>query len=918
MVNESRVATRGRRHKPAVTHWPERRGQADEAKLERYRIFRSIVDESVDALVCGDHNGKIIFFNKAAERLFGYRKEEIMGRAVSNLMPARFRKAHREGLRRVASGGRRKIVGKTVELTARRKDGSEFPVELSLSMAKTREGVIFTTHVRDIAKRKKAEAELFQTREYLEKVLNCVPDAVLVLDMQRKFVDGSAAVKRIFGYEKEELVDKSSEKLFPDRREFTAAGDTVRREVVEKGYSEGETSLRRKDGTIFPALFSARMMLDAEGRPSGIVGAIHDVTSFKQVEESLRFERNKVARILESMEDGVYIVNRNYDIEYLNPALKAEFGEPGGRRCYEYFHDRKRACPWCPNQRVFAGETIHWDWYSFKNDKTYELIDTPLENPDGTISKLEIFRDITSRKRAEEKIRRLGLRNQKLLEAAGQGIYGVDSKGRIVFVNPAAAEVLGYRVDELEGRYSHRLWHHSKPDGSPYPEDDCPIYTAHRKGGSFRITGEMFFKKDGTAFPVEYTVNPVWEDKAVAGAVVVFDDISERLRTESELRRINRALEALSLCNEKMIRAPDEKGLLGDVCEIIVRTGGYLFAWAGYAVVGKKLTIRPVVHAGHDHGFFDKLPAIWNATEDREGPVRKAIRRGEPALIRNLAGDRRFIPWKEDALRRGYAAAAAFPLKVHGRVSGVICIYSDMPGAFDEKEAELLAELADDLAYGIENIRTRKAREKAEAKLQESLDRLKRTVDGTTQALALAAEARDPYTAGHQRRVAALACAIAGEMGLNGEAVDCLHVAGMLHDVGKISIPAEILTKPGRLSELEMDMVRKHAEASYDILRQVDFPWPVARIVRQHHERLDGTGYPQGLTGDAILPEARILALADTVEAMTSHRPYRPGLGLQEALKEIKRGRGILFEPEVVDACLRLFREKRFEFEKAA
>ena len=173
-------------------------------------------------------------------------------------------------------------------------------------------------------------------------------------------------------------------------------------------------------------------------------------------------------------------------------------------------------------------------------------------------------------------------------------------------------------------------------------------------------------------------------------------------------------------------------------------------------------------------------------------------------------------------------------------------------------------------------------------------------------------EMRDPYTAGHERRVGAIAAAIGVELGCDERLVEGLKVAGHLHDIGKISVPSEILSLPGRLSPIQMLLIREHAQAGYDVLKHVEFPWPVALVALQHHERVDGSGYPQGLKGDAILLEARIIAVADVVEAMSSHRPYRAALGLDAALAEIKRGRSTAYDPVVADACLRLFTEKAY------
>ncbi len=203
---------------------------------------------------------------------------------------------------------------------------------------------------------------------------------------------------------------------------------------------------------------------------------------------------------------------------------------------------------------------------------------------------------------------------------------------------------------------------------------------------------------------------------------------------------------------------------------------------------------------------------------------------------------------------------------------------------------------------------------KAEERLLETLQSLRKAYGGIVQVLSIASEVRDPYTAGHQKRVADLARSIAQEMGLTPECVEGLRLAGNIHDIGKLSIPAEILSKPTRLSKIEFSMIQSHAQIGHDILKDIDFAWPIARIIHQHHERLDGSGYPQGLKDGDILLESRILAVADVIEAMASHRPYRPSLGIDAALREIESGKGILFDPAVVSACLTLFRKKGYVF----
>ena len=205
-------------------------------------------------------------------------------------------------------------------------------------------------------------------------------------------------------------------------------------------------------------------------------------------------------------------------------------------------------------------------------------------------------------------------------------------------------------------------------------------------------------------------------------------------------------------------------------------------------------------------------------------------------------------------------------------------------------------------------------RKQCERKLEGSEKKLQRLVHQIIHVMGSMVELRDQYTAGHQQRVSKLARVIAHEMDLSKKKIEAITIAAALHDIGKIHIPAEILSKPSKLTEAEFNIIKSHPQVAYDILRKIEFPYPVAQIVLQQHERIDGSGYPLGLSGEDILIEARIVAVADVVEAMSSHRPYRPALGIDKVLEEISRGRGVLYDPNVVDACLKLFTKKKFKF----
>ncbi|MDE2585406.1 MAG: GAF domain-containing protein, partial [Betaproteobacteria bacterium] len=344
-----------------------------------------------------------------------------------------------------------------------------------------------------------------------------------------------------------------------------------------------------------------------------------------------------------------------------------------------------------------------------------------------------------------------------------------------------------------------------------------------------------------------------------------FDEMAAALLSKNEILRLNRALRLLSNCNKTLIHASSEAQLLQDVCRLIVEVGNYRMAWVGFAEQDKDKSVRPVAQYGYENGYLDTVRITWADVERGRGPTGTAIRTGEPQVNQDFEHNPLLVPWRADALKRGYQSSTALPLKTPSGILGALTIYGTERESLSEQEMLLLQELADDLAFGIVTLRARTAHDLRAEQLQHSME-------STIQAFATALEMRDPYTAGHQRHVAALAMAIARELELTEEEIHGIRLAALVHDIGKIKVPAEVLAKPGHLSDLEYRLIQTHVEAGHEILKGIDFPWPIANIVLQHHERLDGSGYPGGLKGDEILLAAKIMAVADTVEAMASHR----------------------------------------------
>lgn len=331
-----------------------------------------------------------------------------------------------------------------------------------------------------------------------------------------------------------------------------------------------------------------------------------------------------------------------------------------------------------------------------------------------------------NRWKKEKELERLSRQSELILNAAGEGLTSVDVEGKLTFVNPAAARILGWEVEELIGRTAHDIMHHSKPDGTPYSQEECPINAIIKNGLTDNGDSEVFWRKDGTSFQVEYTTTPAWEDDRLVGAVVVFKNITERRRAEEELRKANRALKALSECTQAVIRTTEEPELLNEICRIIVKVGGYRLAWVGFAENDEKKSVRPVAQAGYEEGYLETVKITWDDSELGRGPAGMAIRTGKPSICNNILTDPNFAPWRAEAIRGGYASLIGIPLIADSQPFGVLTIYAKEPDAFRAEELSLLAQLAENSIYGIIALRTGIERKRAEEALRETLFQLSR------------------------------------------------------------------------------------------------------------------------------------------------------------------------------------------------
>jgi len=577
----------------------------------------------------------------------------------------------------------------------------------------------------------------------------------------------------------------------------------------------------------------------------------------KQAEEELLL----LTAMIEQSSEGIIRTDTEFRINYINDATRALYGwsldELRGKTPDLFNVDQhadeiqNNIYTMVSSGKPYLGEALNVR----KDGSTFycQFKVSPLKNEKGEIyGYMSSVRDITERKQAEEELKASSLAT----EASMNAIFAADLKGIITYANTSASKMWGYKcTEEMIGTNAIEYWTESTQGKAG------EMIGTLLKEGNVATSGVLIGKRlDGTEFVVESnSVIMKDENGKPVGLIGSFSDITDRKKAEQRVKERIKELEILYSLDK---------------------------------IAGKK-------------GFtLDKL------YQELVGILPQGCQYPEIACTRIVIGDSEF--------RTNNFAESAWmqsaPVKVSGTVVGKIEVgyLEEMPkegeGSFLKEEKQLIDSIAERLGQITQ-------RRQAEDALQQTLKSLRKAVSATIQVIISTLEAKDPYTAGHQVRVADLTRAIATEMKFSKDRIEGVFMAASIHDIGKLSVPAEILSKPGKLTETEFSLIKEHSKKSYEILKNVESPWPLAEIVYQHHERMDGSGYPRNLKGDAILMEARIMAVADVVEAMASHRPYRPALGVDAALEEIEDNKGTLYDAHVVDVCLRLFREKGYQLQ---
>jgi PAS domain S-box-containing protein/putative nucleotidyltransferase with HDIG domain len=956
------------------------RKRAEEALRESEEKFRTMSASALDAIIMVDSQGDVSYWNDAAEKIFGYTKEEALGKQVKLILPERFFKVFNKGFNRFRKTGKGPKVERTLEWTARRKDGTEFLVELSLASVNIKGKWNAIGIIRDITERKNIEEALRASEARFKELWNNAPVAYHTLNPEGIITSVNHTEAKMLGYSPEEMVGGSIfEFILPEQQD--EARRRFKQKISGKHVPRAEDRIYvKKDGSKVYVVIDDVLDRDSNGRLIGVRTTMVDITEVKQAENFLRQSEEKYRLLAENAMDGIYIISTG-GFEYVNPAFEKIFGYKEKEVCnrkfnfFDLIHPDDRALVAGREASRQKGEALapEYSFRIFTKDKKIKYVEVNTVPIYGEkLRVLGILRDITKRKIDEEALRESEEKYRSVVEQSRYGI-AIIQDDVFKYANQRLAEMGGFSVKELIGIPSEKFisaenlsrandYHRRRMAG----EDVGPVYELEARN------------KDGQKIYIEFNTGTITYHGRPADLVVV-QDISDRKKAEEDVRESKERYKDLVEKAGVAILVDDREGKLR-YCN---KNYAELFGYSMEEI--KKHTVSTLVHADdverviqyhkgriegkdvpsryecgavrkdgsiihievnamalkQDGNIIGTRCYIWDVTERKE--AEEAIQASEEKFktLFNSASDAifihdlrgRFLEVNKVACERlGYSRegllkmtlmdidlpeyAVQMPQRIRElRRMGHIFFETALVGRDNTiLPVELSSRIIDyeGKTAALSIARDITERKRAEEERKNSFERLRRALEETVNALSSAVEMRDPYTAGHQRRVTNLACAIAREMGLPDEQIEGIRLAGIIHDVGKIRVPAEILSWPGRLNDIDFNVIKTHPQVGFDIIKKIELPHSVAQIMLQHHERLDGSGYPGGLKENEILLEAKILAVADVVEAMASHRPYRAALGIDKALEEISKNKGILYDPVVVDACCKTLSKKKF------
>lgn len=764
------------------------------------------------------------------------------------------------------------------------------------------------TFQQNLVELEKSRQGIELARREWETAVDAIQDPIFLHDKTMRVIRANHAYAKLVGMDIRDVIGRDYWELLPGLEGPTRGCA----EALEK-QENVEEEIELSNGRQF--ICRSYPVNDSRNEYLYSLHVMQDVTEKRRADKEQRILSEAVHQATEA----VVVLDEHSLITYVNPAFENLLG---------YTPEEIRGKPLSvlamtdgsaetrPDEVIdYLNRTGQWYGEVFRRAKDGSAIPVllsavSLRDEDGNISGyVGTYLDLREIRNAEETLYETRQRFRLLIENSSDIVSLLDKDGCFRYVSPSIMNILGYTPEEMVDTQALSVIHVDDRDRVNQVIENA----VQNPDKIYSVEYRVQHKTDGYIY-VESIGRSLLDEPAVAGVVVNTRDITERKNAEQAIYHVNRALKTMSGCNATMIHADDEDELLQDICNVIFETGEYPYVWIGYAEYDETKRIKPMAQAGFEAGFLEALPLTWEDNESGRNPSGLAIRENAAVMVGDIDNEETLTAWKEPLQRLGIASVVSFPLQENNKVFAVLTICSCDTNAYDHDELMLLSELSEDLNFGILTMRYRKVHERLQEENLETAEHLERTFGDTIRAIALTVEKRDPYTAGHQQQVAELCKAIGYELGLDNERIIGLHLGAMIHDIGKIYVPSEILNRPGRLTAPEFEIIQTHPQVGYEIIKDVSFPWPVGEMILQHHERLDGSGYPKGLAGEEIILEARILAVADTVEAMVAHRPYRPSRGIKIALDEITSQRGQLYDAAVVDACLKLFSENRFAF----
>jgi PAS domain S-box-containing protein len=638
----------------------------------------------------------------------------------------------------------------------------------------------------------------------------------------------------------------------------------------KKGWSNTVWRWKHKDGTIRYLESNAVPIFDSMGNVKGFQGTDRDITERKKSEEILAkserkffstFHVNPSSMAISEVETGKFIdVNQSFS-KWTGYSREEVIGKSAlDLRIWINAEDREKITSILKQKgEVDSAEVL---MRIKKGDICNVLFSARFIEVDQKQYLLTLAHDITEMKRAQETLKKSEENFRRSLDDSPLGVRILSADGRTNYANRALLDMFGFAdISELMATSPKKLY---------TPQSYVEFMIRREK----RMRGEDV--------PSEYGIDIVRKNGEVRRLQVFHKEIL--WNGEKQYQILFNDITGRKKAEELLKQSEAKYRLLADHMKDEVWLTDLNLNW---------IYVSP---------SLEKLSG-YSLEEFKRTPMRK------------LMSEKSYNETREIFSKELPKALAAPSTYFFDRLLEIESICKDGRIIWNEVTFSLIRDENGNTEYILFEGRDVSERKLAEQKLQQTLESLKKAVGTTIQVLVAALESRDPYTAGHQNRSADLACAIAVEMGLPQDKIEGIRMAGSIHDIGKLSVPSEILSKPTRLTDIEYALVKEHSQNGYDMLKNVESPWPLADIVGQHHERINGSGYPNNLKKDEILIEARIMAVADVVEAIASHRPYRPSKGIEAAIDEITKNRGILYDEDVVDACLQLFREKGYRFE---